>query len=236
VLQCLFAAGGSVLDSSPMYGRAEQAVGRLLAASGTRSRAFIATKVWTSGRAQGIAQMEASLRLLQTDVIDLMQVHNLVDWQVHLPTLRAWKEQGRIRHVGVTHYSSRAYADLEQVMRAEPLDFVQVNYSAAERAAAQRILPLAAERGIAVLVNRPFGGGAVLRSLARQALPSWAFESGCTSWGRLLLRYVLGHPAVTCAIPGTGQPDHMHDNAQAGSAPVLDAAARSRIEALLDAI
>src|SRR3954464_9795260 len=231
VLDALFAGGGSVVDSSPMYGRAEGVVGDLLAAAGSRGRAFLATKVWTRGRTEGIAQMERSMALLKTDRIDLMQIHNLVDWGTQLATLRDWKAQGRIRYLGVTHYTSSAYAELEAVMRAEPLDFVQVNYAIDDREAERRILPLAAERGMAVLINMPFGGGGLLRRLASRPLPPIATEIGCASWAQLLLKFVLGHPAVTCAIPGTAKPAHMADNVRAGRGPLPDAATRAALAA-----
>src|SRR6266702_1390930 len=165
VLRVLFEAGGSVVDSSPMYGRAEAVVGDLLSAAGDRDKAFIATKVWTTGRAAGIAQMQRSMHLLRTDHIELMQVHNLLDWRTHLATLRGWKRDGRISYLGVTHYTASAYGELEAAMRAETLDFVQLNYAIDDRAAEQRLLPLAADRGIAVLVNQPFGGGGLLARL-----------------------------------------------------------------------
>ena len=218
-----------MIDSSPMYGRAEASVGAVLAESKVRHKAFLATKVWTRGRDAGIAQMQNSLALLQADRVDLMQVHNLLDWKVHLATLRAWKETGRIRYIGVTHYTPSAFADLEAVMRAEPLDFVQLNYSIADRAAEARLLPLAAERGIAVIVNVPLGSGAILRSMQSRPLPPWAAELDCTSWSQLLLKFVVSHPAVTCAIPGTGRPDHMAENAQAGIGRLADETSRARI-------
>jgi aryl-alcohol dehydrogenase-like predicted oxidoreductase len=179
VLDALFAAGGSVIDSSPMYGRAEAVTGDLLAQSNTHAKAFIATKVWTRGRDVGIAQMEDSFRLLQTERIDLMQIHNLVDWRTHLPVLRTWKDAGRIRYIGITHYTSSAFAELEAVMRAEPLDFVQLNYSAVDRAAERRLLPLAAERGIGVIVNYPLASGAAVRGVNSRPLPDWAAEIDC---------------------------------------------------------
>lgn len=216
VLAALWAARGSVLDSSPMYGRAEAVVGELLATTASPGPTFLATKVWTQGSAAGIAQMEASFRLLRTQRIDLMQVHNLVDWKTHLATLRTWKSEGRIRYIGVTHYTASAYRELAAVLAAERLDFVQVNYAADDRQAASRILPLAAERGIAVLVNRPFGGGGLLRSLRDVPLPGWAAEIAATSWAQVLLKFALSHPAVTCVIPGTGDAVHMADNARAG--------------------
>ena len=217
VLQELFGAGGRVIDSSPMYGSAEQVVGQLLEGSGPRAKAFLATKVWTTGRRQGIAQMERSMALLRTDHIDLLQVHNLLDWRTHLETLRAWKDAGRISYIGVTHYTESAHAELEQVLRTTQLDFVQINYSIAARNAEKRLLPLAAERGVAVLANLPFGGGGELRALRAKPLPAWACEIGCASWNQLLLKFVLSQPAVTCVIPGTSNPAHMKDNAAAGS-------------------
>jgi aryl-alcohol dehydrogenase-like predicted oxidoreductase len=226
VLRRLFDAGGRVIDSSPMYGRAEQVVGELLPPS---PRPFFATKVWTSGRDAGIRQMRQSIKLLRTDRIDLMQIHNLVDWRTHLATLRAWKDEGRIRYLGVTHYTPAAHDQLEAVMRAEKLDFVQLNYALDDRAAERRLLPLAAERGIAVIVNQPFGSGALLRRLSGRPLPAWATDIGATSWAQLLLKFVLSHPAVTCVIPGTGKPEHMKDNVQAGFGAVPDRAFWSRV-------
>jgi len=231
VLSVLFDAGGAVIDSSPMYGAAEGVVGELLSGMNARRKAFIATKVWTRGRAAGIAQMQRSLDLLRADPIDLMQVHNLLDWQVHLETLRIWKAEGRIRYLGVTHYDSSAYTALEAVMRSERLDFVQVNYAANDRDAERRILPLAADRGIAVIINRPFGGGSLLRDLGSKALPPWARDIDCDSWAQVLLKFVLGHPAVSCVIPGTGRPEHMQDNVRAGVGRTPDAAMRARIAA-----
>ena len=220
VVDALFAAGGRVLDSSPMYGRSEAVTGKLLAAVPTK--AFVATKVWIDGRDAGLEQMRTSIRLLGR--VDLMQVHNLLDWKTHLPTLRQWKAEGRIRYIGVTHYTSGAYRELEAVLRAEPLDFVQVDYAFDDRDAERRILPLAAERGVAVLINRPFGGGGLLRRLGDRPLPGWSSEIGATTWSQLLLKFVLAHPAVTCVIPGTGNPRHMAENAAAGSGELPDRA------------
>lgn len=222
VLRALFAGGGSVIDSSPMYGRAEATTGELLAAAGIRSRAFLATKVWTRGRADGRRQIEESLRLLRADPVDLLQVHNLLDWRTHLPMLRELKAAGRIRYIGITHYSAGAYDELAAVMRAERFDFLQINYSLDEREAERNILPLAAERGMAVLINRPFGGGGLLRRLRDRPLPGWATDIGAATWAQLLLKFVLSQPAVTCAIPGTGRPEHMADNARGGVGPIPD--------------
>jgi len=195
----------------------------------SRSKAFLATKVWISGGDNGIAQMQKSMELLKTQRIDLMQVHNLLDWRVHLPTLRAWKQEGKVRYLGVTHYTESAHIELEKVLRAEQWDFVQINYALDDRAVERRLLPLAAERGIAVIVNQPFGGGGLLRKLADRPLPGWAGEIGCTSWAQLLLKFVLANPAVTCVIPGTGKPEHMRDNVQAGIGNYPEAALLKRM-------
>jgi diketogulonate reductase-like aldo/keto reductase len=206
-------------------------VGDLLAAAGTRSKAFIATKVWTSGHDNGLAQMRQSMRLLKTECIDLMQIHNLLDWRAHLPTLHAWKAEGRIRLMGVTHYTQSAHDELDAVLRAAKWDFVQLNYSLDDRAAERRLLPLAAERGVAVVVNQPFGGGGLLRKLLSRKLPDWAGEIGCASWAQLLLKFVLANPTVTCVIPGTGKPGHMKDNVQAGFGAYPDAAMLKKMAA-----
>jgi diketogulonate reductase-like aldo/keto reductase len=230
VLRVLFDAGGSVVDSSPMYGRSEAVTGDLLSRLHAHERAFVATKVWTRGGEAGVRQMEESMRLLHPR-IELMQIHNLLDWRTHLKTLRAWKEAGRIKYLGITHYTVSAFDELEAIMRAEQLDFVQLNYSLDDRAAEARLLPLAAERGIAVLVNQPFGGGGLLRSLAGAPLPAWAAEIGWTSWAQVLLKYVVSHPAVTCAIPGTSRPQHMRENVAAGMGMMPDEAMRRRMVA-----
>lgn len=229
VLEELFAAGGAVIDSSPMYGQAEEVVGGLLNELKAHDRAFVATKVWTQGRQSGVEQMQHSMRLLQRQRIDLMQVHNLVDWKEHLATLRLWKEEGRIRYLGVTHYTTSGYDELEKVLRAEKLDFLQIDYALNDRDAEQRILPLAQELGVAVLINRPFGGGNLLRNLLQEPVPDWAVDYGCTSWSQLLLKFCLSHPAVTCVIPGTGNPRHMLDNLQAGRGKDADQAFRERL-------
>ena len=233
VVEALFAAGGTVIDSSPMYGRAEAMVGKVLTDPARREAAFLATKVWTRGRDAGIAQMRESLRRFGVDRVDLMQVHNLLDLEAHLPTLRAMKDAGRIRYLGVTHYTEGAYDALEAAMRRHPLDFIQINASVAERGAEARILPLAAERGMAVLINRPFAGGDVFGRVRRLPLPPWAAEIGAVTWGQVLLKYVLANPAVTCAIPGTRNPRHVLDNLGAATGPLPDAAQRRRI---LDAV
>lgn len=236
VLDVLFDHGGSVIDSSPMYGRAETVVGRLLEEMRGHEPAFLATKVWTRGKQAGIGQMEDSFRKLRADRIDLMQVHNLVDWKTHLPTLRAWKEEGRVRYIGITHYQASAYGEMMRLMRQEPWDFIQLNYSILRREAEEEILPLAAERGVAVLVNRPYVGGSWFSVVRGRALPDWAREFDCESWGQFSLKYVLSHPAVTCVIPGTGNPKHVRDNVRAAFGRMPDEKTRRRMVELVTAL
>jgi aryl-alcohol dehydrogenase-like predicted oxidoreductase len=235
IVRALLEGGGATIDSSPMYGRAEGVVGDLLREGGLRPGVFLATKVWTRGRSAGVEQMERSMRLLGADTIDLMQVHNLVDHAVHLDTLRGWQREGRVRYVGVTHYTPTAFAELERVLRQERLDFVQLNYAIDDREAEQRLLPLARERGIAVIVNRPFGGGSLFAKLRGKALPGVAVDLGCANWAQLSLKYVLGHPAVTCVIPATGNAAHLSDNLAAGDGPLPDDAQRAQIRDAFDA-
>jgi diketogulonate reductase-like aldo/keto reductase len=206
------AAGGSVVDTSPMYGKAESALGELLPLLDKGPRPFVATKVWTRGRAEGIRQMETSLSLMGLQTADLMQVHNLVDWESHVPVLREWKAAGKIRYWGLTHYVESAFADLERVAASERPDFLQFNYSLDAAEAEARLLPFAAANGIAVLINRPFGEGRLFQRVRGKALPQWAVEDGCRSWSAVFLKFVLAPPAVTCAIPATGNPDHLAEN------------------------
>ena len=229
VLRTFADGGGRLVDSSPMYGRAEGVVGDLTEVMNLHPTLFLATKVWTTGRQEGIRQMETSLRRLRTTTIDLMQVHNLVDVATHLDTLAGWKRDGRVRYVGVTHYTASAHDALAEVIASRPVDFVQVNYSVAERDAERRLLPLARDRGVAVIVNRPFVGGAFIRRLRDRPLPDWAAELGCASWAQLLLKFVVSHPAVTCAIPATADAAHMQDNLKAGEGPLPDEDIRARI-------
>jgi diketogulonate reductase-like aldo/keto reductase len=236
VLSSFVALGGRVVDSSPMYGAAEAVVGDLAAGLGITERLFLATKVWTRGRAAGVAQMEESRARLRAARVDLMQIHNLLDWQAHLPALRESKAAGRIRYVGVTHYTAGAYEELERVLRTEALDVVQVNYSLGERDAERRILPLARDRGVAVLVNRPFSEGGLFRRVRDRPLPAWAAEIDCASWAQVFLKWILAHAAVTCAIPGTSRPDHLADNMGAGRGPLPDAALRARIAQAIEAL
>jgi len=229
VLRALVESGGSVVDSSPMYGRAEGVVGDLVAASGLRPSLFLATKVWTRGAQAGSAQMQDSLRLLRSARVDLMQVHNLLDWRTHLVTMKDWQADGRIRHLGITHYHSGAYEELLTAMRTREFAFVQVNYSMAEREAERKLLPLAAELGMGVIVNRPFSQGELFPRVKGKPLPAWAAELDCTSWAQFFLKWILGHPAVTCAIPGTGRLAHLEDNLGAARGRLPDAQQRNRM-------
>jgi diketogulonate reductase-like aldo/keto reductase len=214
VLSLFVKLGGRVIDSSPMYGRAEEVIGDLTATLGIRDKVFLATKVWTHGKGNGIKSMERSMTLLRTKRVDLIQVHNLVDVQTHLATLRDWKQQGRIRYLGITHHEAGAFPDVEKIMRSEKLDFLQINYSLMEREAEQRILPLAQERAIAVLINRPFGAGDLFDKVRSKPLPDWATEFDCRSWAQFFLKWIVAYPAVTCAIPATDKPVHVEDNMQ----------------------
>jgi diketogulonate reductase-like aldo/keto reductase len=221
---------GNVVDSSPMYGSSESVAGDLIADLGLRPRLFLATKVWTSGRAEGIRQMEESFRRLRVERMDLMQIHNLVDAGTHTRTLKDWKKAGRVRYVGITHYTSSAYPEVERWLKSGDYDFLQINYSLGEREAETRLLPLARELGVAVIVNRPFGEGALFRKVRGKSLPPWAAELGIASWAQYFLKWIVGHPSVTCAIPGTGRPEHMKDNLGAGVGALPDEAARRRMQ------
>jgi aryl-alcohol dehydrogenase-like predicted oxidoreductase len=232
VLSLFVQLGGRLVDSSPMYGRSESVLGDLAMQLTLHEKLFLATKVWTSGRKAGIAQMEDSERKLRGRV-DLMQIHNLLDADTHLETLRRMKAEKQIRYVGITHYTAGAYAELEQAMKRPGIDFVQLNYSLAEREAEKRLLPLAQERGLAVLANRPFGAGALFREARNKPLPSFAGELGAMSWAELFLKFVISHPAVTCAIPATSRPEHLRQNMNAGRTPLPDAALRKKIAAAL---
>jgi diketogulonate reductase-like aldo/keto reductase len=217
VLTAFHQAGCSVIDSSPMYGAAESVVGDLLAETSLENKMFLATKVWTSGRTEGETQMTRSMQRMKTKCMDLMQVHNLVDWRTHLQTLRSWKEQGRVRYIGVTHYALSAFSELENILQREEIDFIQVPYSVVNREAEKRLLPLAQEKGVAVLIMRPFEEGALFRKTKNKQLPSWAEEFDCKSWAQVFLKWILGHPAVNCPIPASSKPEHLADNIQAGS-------------------
>jgi len=227
VLQSFKDAGGRVIDSSPMYGRAEAVTGELV--EHLRLTPFLATKVWTSGRDKGIAQIEQSMRLLRVRTLDLLQIHNLVDWRTHTPTLKALKAEGRVRYIGVTHYTVSALSDLENTLKAEVFDFAQFNYSLATRDAERRLLPFCQERGIAVLINRPFEEGVLFTRVQGKKLPGYAAEIGCASWAQFFLKFIVSHPAVTSVIPATSRVTHMQDNMQAGFGALPDAKLRLRM-------
>jgi diketogulonate reductase-like aldo/keto reductase len=227
---------GNVVDSSPMYGRAESVAGDLIAELKMRERLFIATKVWTRGRAEGIREMETSFGRLRVERMDLMQVHNLLDVETHTKTLREWKQQGKVRYIGITHYTSSAYADVERWLKAEPYDFLQINYSLGERESEKRILKIAQEKRISVIINRPFAEGRLFSRVKGKSLPPWAAELGIASWAQYFLKWIVSHPAVTCAIPGTGRPDHMRDNLAAGAGPMPDDGQRKRMSAYFDGL
>ncbi|MBV8889241.1 MAG: aldo/keto reductase [Alphaproteobacteria bacterium] len=237
VLRLLVENGGRMIDTSPMYGRAEAVTGDLVAAAGLRPRVFLATKVWTSGHDQGIAQIRRSAQLLRTQVIDLVQIHNLLDWRTHLPTLRRMKAEGQIRYLGITHYTTGALPELARILRNEAgIDFVQFGYSLATRAAEAALLPVAAERGVATIVNQPFEQGDLFRRARGRALPEWAAEFDCASWAQLFLKYLLGEPAVTCVIPATASPEHISDDLKAGFGRLPDAQQREQIRRLWDSL
>src|SRR4029077_6232961 len=235
VLSLFIKLGGGVIDTSPMYCRAEEVIGELTAALGIRAKVFLATKVWTRGKENGIKSMERSMTLLRAKKIDLLQVHNLVDVQTQLATLREWKSQGRIRYFGITHYEAGAFADVEKIMRSEKLDFVQINYSIMERDAEGRLFPLAQKRRISVIVNRPFGGGDLFSRTRSKPLPDWAAEFDCRSWAQFFLKWIVTNSAVTCAIPATNKPRHLEDNMMAGIGQLPDGKMRQRMVELVSA-
>jgi len=236
VLRTFFAAGGRMVDSSPMYGTSESVVGDLCTELAICKPLFVATKVWTSGREAGIRQMETSFKRLRVERMDLMQVHNLLDVATHTKTLADWKAKGRVRFVGITHYTSSAYADVEKWLKTGQYDFLQINYSLAERESADRLLPLARERKVAVIANRPFAEGAMFRRVRGKPVPEWAKEAGMATWAQYFLKWIVSHPAVTCAIPGTGRADHLADNLAAGTGALPDEALRMRMAQHFDSL
>ncbi|PYK33093.1 MAG: aldo/keto reductase [Verrucomicrobia bacterium] len=236
VMSLFVKRGGRVVDSSPMYGRAEGVIGELAAKLGLRDSLFIATKVWTAGKEAGIAMMERSMDRFRTKRIDLMQVHNLVDVETQMSSLREWKTKGRIRYTGITHSQARGFYEVERIMRSQKPDFVQINYSIMEPEAAQRILPLAQELRMAVIINRPFGGGGLFGRVAAKSLPPWAAEIDCRSWAQFFLKWIVAHPVVTCVIPATNNPQHIEDNMAAGLGRLPDAKMRQRMIAFVSSL
>jgi diketogulonate reductase-like aldo/keto reductase len=227
---------GNVVDSSPMYGSSETVAGDLIAELGMRRKLFIATKVWTSGRDQGLRQIETSFKRLRVEVMDLLQIHNLVDAATHTKTLLDLKNQKKIRYTGITHYTASAYLDVERWLSTGQYDFLQINYSLAERESENRILNLAKDRGMSVLINRPFAEGALFRRTKGKPLPPWAAELGIASWAQYFLKWIVSHPAVTCAIPGTSRPEHMKDNLAAGQGPLPDQKRRAEMARYFDSL
>jgi diketogulonate reductase-like aldo/keto reductase len=236
VLRLLLDAGGRIIDSSPMYGCAEAVTGDLLAELLGEPRPFLATKIWTTGRERGVEQMRRSAQLLRAEVIDLMQIHNLVDWRTHLASLRRLKDEGHIRYIGITHYTTGAHPELARILASEPaIDFVQLGYSLATRAAETEVLPVVASHGVAVIANQPLERGDLFRRVRGRPLPDWVSDFDCASWAQLFLKYVLAEPTVTCVIPATGNPEHMKDDLAAGFGRLPDARQRQQIRELWDA-
>ena len=236
VLRLFVERGGAVIDSSPMYGSAEDMVGDLSVELSVRPSLFMATKVWTSGRDAGVRQMEDSFRKMRVERMDLMQIHNLLDWRTHAKTLADWKAKGRIRYTGITHYHEGAYKELERIMKTRQFDFVQFNYSIVEREAESKVLPLALDTGHAVIVNRPFAQANLFSRVRGKQLPDWASEFDCQSWAQFFLKYILSHPAVTCAIPATSKPKHLVDNMTAGLGKLPDEKMRRRMVQLIEVL
>jgi diketogulonate reductase-like aldo/keto reductase len=236
VVKMFTEGGGRLIDSSPMYGAAEAVVGEIAADLKLHARLFFATKVWTSGRAEGIRQMEASFKRMRVQRMDLMQVHNLVDVETHTRTLLEMKAAQKARYIGITHYAASAHDEVARQLRAAQYDFLQINYSLAERNAEKALLPLALERGVAVIANRPFGEGAMFRKVGGKPLPAWADELGIASWAQFFLKWIVSHPAVTCAIPGTGNPRHLSDNMGAARGALPDEPTRRRMAAYYDSL
>ncbi|HEU0217731.1 MAG TPA: aldo/keto reductase [Stellaceae bacterium] len=235
VIEMLVTGGGTMIDTSPMYGRSEGVAGDLVAEMGLRDRVFLATKVWISGRERGIEQMRRSAALLKSPMIDLMQIHNLVDWRTQLATMREMKASGRLRYIGITHYTTGSLAELARILEAEDgVDFVQCGYSLATREAETRLLPVCAARGVAVIVNQPLERGTLFRAVPGKTLPDWAPDFDCTSWAQLFLKYLLADPAVTVLIPATNKPEHMADNLKAGYGRLPDVQQREQIRRLWD--
>ena len=236
VLQLFFDHGGAVIDSSPMYGSAEQVTGDLLKTINNKQAMFAATKVWTWGKQEGITQMQQSSERMGVKVFDLMQIHNLRDWRVHLETLKSWKAEGKVRYIGITTSHGRYHEELEGILEKEPFDFVQFSYNILNRTVEHRLLPIARERGIATLINRPFARGDLFQLVKGQALPAWTSEADIKSWGQFFLKFVVSHPDVTCTIPATSKPQHMLDNMAAGYGRLPDAALRERMFAHISAL
>ena len=220
IVKALLDHGGSLIDTSPMYGRAEEVTGKIAQDLKVNDRLFMATKVWIEGKEAGEIQMNASSKKLNKAVIDLMQIHNLLDWKTHIKTLYEWKEQGKINYIGISHFRSNAFNQIEKIITKERIDFAQFNYSLEEREAEKRLLPLCREKGVATLINRPFMRGKLFKAVARKKLPSWAYEYNVNTWSQFFLKFILANQAVTTVIPATSNPAHMIDNLIGGIGPI----------------
>lgn len=236
VLDIMHRHDATLLDSSPMYGRAESMIGELTSKTKFADKFFYATKVWTTGREAGISQMQDSFRKMKRDVMDLMQIHNLTDWKTHLLTLQQWKTEGKIRYTGITHYQEAAHAQLETIISKEKIDFVQFNYSIATRAAEKSLLRTAMDKEVAVIINEPLEKGKLFESVRGKALPAWSSDYDIDSWAQFFLKYVISHHAVTCVIPGTSDPDHLADNIKAGKGTMPDEKGRQKMAAFFDGL
>jgi len=236
ILKIMHEVGATVVDSSPMYGRSEEVIGNLTSEVPFGNSFFYATKVWISGRENGLRQMKSSFQKMNRSRMDLMQIHNLLDYKAHMPVLREWKASGKCRYIGITHYTESAHRELETVMRSEHVDFIQCNFSIDDRAAEDRLLPSATDNGVAVLINRPFGGGNLFQKTSRAAIPDWAKEWGIQSWAQFFLKYVVSHPSVTCALAGTSKPKHARDNFEAGFGVLPDSIGRKRMADFFESI
>jgi len=220
IVKALLDHGGSLIDTSPMYGRAEEVTGKIAQDLKINDRLFLATKVWIEGKEAGEIQMNASSKKLNKAVIDLMQIHNLLDWKTHIKTLYEWKEQGKINYIGISHFRSNAFSQIEKIITKERIDFAQFNYSLEEREAEKRLLPLCREKGVATLINRPFMRGKLFKAVARKKLPSWTYEYNVNTWSQFFLKFILANQAVTTIIPATSNPAHMIDNLIGGIGPI----------------
>ncbi|MGD8567580.1 MAG: aldo/keto reductase [Gammaproteobacteria bacterium] len=236
VLQAFFDNGGALIDSSPMYGSSEQVIGDLLKQVHNKDALFSATKVWIDGKEEGISQMENSMKLWGVNKFDLMQIHNLRDWETHLQTLKQWKSAGKVRYIGITTSHGRFHDELETILENEPFEFVQLSYNIGNRDVERHLLPIAREKGMAVLINRPYQRGSLFRKVKGHKLPDWAKEFDCNSWGQFFLKFVASHPAVTCVIPATSNPRHMIDNMQAGFGKLPDASTRKKMLAYFNSL
>lgn len=233
VLKTMHHAGATLIDSSPMYGHAEEVIGEVSQATGMADSFFYATKVWIQGKDEGIQQMQDSMRKMRRETIDLMQIHNLVDWKTHLQTLRKWKEEGKVKYIGITHYTDNMHDELVRIISSEQIDFVQFNYSITARNAENRLLPAAADHGVATLINRPFGEGALFKFVLGKKLPEWAGEYGISSWAQFMLKFIVSHPAVTCVIPATSKPTHAQVNCLAGNEPLPGESVREKMAEMI---